>query len=429
MGADGRGPGALREWVRSGSRVDDGRVGRDEGWDFEEVRYVDSGASDRAGVVERPRRRRQWFLLAIAVGAALFALRHAVSTPNPHAGAARSASASPSQARVPPGPAFGVRPPARPVVVTNLGRSLLGVRAGWDLFGVGDRVVVRVQPALGRVTTTAVPALTSGGPFTFIAAGNAVLIRPIDFVAGYLIPDEHPVTRAPRALNTGGWVFPGPDRDHVWMQTNDAGPPQMVLVGIDGRTTRVSFPIPAGGSPFTAVPDQTGFLVFAAGGKFFDAGPKGAVQITAGSLLAIGPTRWLTAECHQQGHCTAVVIDRATGTRRALAASAAPDATLPPGVISPNGGSAAIFTRSPHPVIVILDLRTAVAHPLSLRVDPNGSPDWRSMVWSPDSRWLFTPDADGHLTAIDVHTEQVIDLDPAIGPTLTVRQLALRGAP
>src|SRR5690242_14980040 len=50
-----------------------------------------------------------------------------------------------------------------PVQVTGVGRPLLGVRAGWELLGLGPGQVVRVRLAQARVTRTAFPGLLSSG--------------------------------------------------------------------------------------------------------------------------------------------------------------------------------------------------------------------------------------------------------------------------
>src|SRR5258708_8731036 len=59
------------------------------------------------------------------------------------------------------GGARGPRGPRGPVQVTSVGHPLLGVRAGWELFGLGPRQVVRIPLARARITRTAVPGLLS----------------------------------------------------------------------------------------------------------------------------------------------------------------------------------------------------------------------------------------------------------------------------
>ena len=64
-----------------------------------------------------------------------------------------------------PGPAWL---PA-PVAVSETGHRLLGVTAGWQVFGYGPNQVIRIQLARGRITRTTVPPLQSNGPVFFLA--------------------------------------------------------------------------------------------------------------------------------------------------------------------------------------------------------------------------------------------------------------------
>ena len=109
------------------------------------------------------------------------------------------------RARPSPAASSGVVP-ASAAPATVLGHPFVGVHAGWELFGRGPGVVVRIQFAGGRVTRTAYPALLSGGPVTFVTDAEGALVRPIDLVPGYLIPDAKPAREAPGAVGAGGRV-------------------------------------------------------------------------------------------------------------------------------------------------------------------------------------------------------------------------------
>lgn len=178
------------------------------------------------------------------------------------------------------------------VVITEVGHPLLGVRAGWELFGRGDGVVVRIQLAQGRITRTTIPVLRSGGPVSFLVGPNLAIVRPLDFVPGYVIPDGKPARQILASLSLGqsGPVFPGPDPTHIWVQ-NLGGPPGLVLTPLDGAGAgAVTISIPPGSSPLDAVPDGAGYLLFPATGGVYDARPDGLHRITGGALLAVGPT-------------------------------------------------------------------------------------------------------------------------------------------
>jgi hypothetical protein len=315
------------------------------------------------------------------------------------------------------------------VSVTILGHPLLGVRAGWELFGRGPGEVVRIQFARGRITRTAHPPLSSGGPVTFVTDAEGALVRPIDFVPGYLIPDGEPAREAPGALDAGGPVFPGPDPRHLWVSSSTSDD-RMVLVGVDGRRTGPSIAAPPQSSPvntsLSAIPDQTGYLLFPGIGGVYDVRPSGTSRVTTGTVLAVGPTRWLAAECNSHARCRPVVIDRSTGVRYPLNTrvplSTRLNGAVPStvGVISPDGATAAVLLGSPQARIEIIDLATGAAHTLPLRIDLSEVDmgwAWESMVWSPDSRWLFVA-ANGDLYAVNQRTGQITNLSHTLGPAL-----------
>jgi hypothetical protein len=402
-------------------------VGEDDDPRPDDVEFLDVGA--KRGVVDvlRVRRRPGWLPLLLAGLAASAVIAIVVVSSSPSGSPqAHTPPTSVSSFSAPTTPQFpgGSVVATGPVVVTRLGRPLLGAHEDYDLFARGTGVVVRIEMARGRVTRTTVPELASSGPVTFVAGADWSLIRPIDRVPGYLIPDGQPAREPPRALDRDGPAYPGPDPNTVWIPATADRSRRMVLVGIDGRrSTRVSLPIPVGSSPLAAIPDQVGFLLFPARGGVYDVSLAGTRRITAGTVVAVGPTRWLASECDRRAHCAAVVIDRSDGARRPLDIRL-DAADAPAGVISPDGTRAALPVRSPGPAIEVVDLTTGAEHALSLRVSPNA--DWETLVWSPDSRWLFTTDADGTLYTVDARTGQIIDLSPAIGPAAKLSQLFIR---
>jgi hypothetical protein len=327
------------------------------------------------------------------------------------------------------------------VSVTTLGQPLLGVHAGWELFGRGSGVVVRIQFTLGRITRTVHPGLMSGGPVTFVTDAEGALVRPIDFVPGYLIPDGEPAREAPGALDAGGPAFPGPDPRHLWVSSSTSDN-RMVLVGVDGRRTGPPIAAPPQSSPINtsllAVPDQSGYLLFPGTGGAYDVRPGDTSRVTTGTVLAVGPTRWLTAECDSNARCRPVVTDRSTGMRYPLSTrlplgnrlNGAVQPTI--GVISADGTSAAVLVGSPQARVEIIDLGTGAAHALPLRIDLSELDmgwAWESMAWSPDSRWLFVA-ASGGLYAVSQRTGKVTSLSRTLGPALPqLFQLSMRNIP
>jgi hypothetical protein len=315
--------------------------------------------------------------------------------------------------------------PPRPVVVTQLGHRVLGVRAGWELFvrGTGGLSgppdeLVRVQLAKGRLTRTTVPALLSTGPVSFLVQPRTVIIRPLDLVPGYLVPDGRPADRLSGVLSLGGPAIPGPKPGQVWVQTDTGKHAAMTLVGSDGGATGVTIPIPSG-SYVTS--DGAGYPLFTGPDGAYDAQPDGLHRITTGTVLALGPTRWLTVECDDQDRCENVVIDRGSGKRRILRG---PVLHLTPhaGVISPDGSTAAVAGQA---TLHLLDLKRGTDHRLAVPIDQGAAFDNETVAWSPESRWLFVAGLKGKLLVVDTHTHRVHHLGLALPP---ITQVAVRRA-
>src|SRR5579859_8050973 len=287
----------------------------------DDVEFLDVGPERGAAFrLRRPPKLLLFVIAAMAVAVAVIAVVRSGGSPArspttpPRAAGPRSSAPGPSSTAS----SGDVSTPT--VSLTILGHPLLGVHARWELFGRGPGVVIRIQFADGRITRTAHPALASGGPVTFVTDAEGALVRPIDFVPGYLIPDGEPAREAPGPLGAGGPVFPGPDARHLWVSSSSGD--RMVLVGMDGRRAGPSITAPPQGSPvnpsLVAIHDQAGYLLFPGTGGVYDARPGGTSRVTTGTVLAVGPTRWLTAECDGQARCRPMAIDRSTGVRHPL---------------------------------------------------------------------------------------------------------------
>lgn len=403
----------------------------------ESVEFVDDDATGGPApdVLElAPRRVPRWLpvtgLLAVAAVVAFLAFR---------GGAGHDTSAARSS-HPPARPAHSVSPrPATPAGEVDLasprtaraGHPLLG-GGDWNLFALGPGVVVRIQPALGEVTTTPLPALQSSGPVSFVVTDVGALVRPIDFVPGYAVPDG----AGPRELGTpldSGPTFPGPDGRHVWIGSDggpDAGAGGLVLIpvagGSGGASQRIT--LPDHGAALEAVPDGAGFVIFPAVDGSYDATPSGLRRITTGAVLATGRTGWLVAECDARYRCALYRVDRADWSRHAVPfAVTASDLDLnQTGALSPDGTTAAVYRPSaaqPGAALFLLNLVTGRTTGLLLPGGPPAAPG--AMAWSPDGRRLFAVTGSGRLAVVDARTGAVSDLGMPLPP---LAQLAIRAA-
>ena len=92
---------------------------------------------------------------------------------------------------------------------------------------LGPDGVVRIELARGRITRTAVPPVDSSGPISFLAGPGSAIVRPLDAVAGYAVPDGIAALDAgrpagclrPRAARTG----PGTHVDGRAVRRSGAG--------------------------------------------------------------------------------------------------------------------------------------------------------------------------------------------------------------
>jgi hypothetical protein len=314
-------------------------------------------------------------------------------------------------------------PRARPAGTGQAGPRLLGVRASWELFGYGSGWVVRIQFASGRITRTAVPPVLSSGPVTFVVGPHQVIIRPLDDVPGYLVPDGLPARLLPGALGSGGTVIPGPQPGTAWVQAGFQVT-SMPLVRMDGTGIGVFLRLPPGG-PWLAISDGRGYVLAGTGdpGVMYDVRPGGFHRI-AGMLAAVGPNRWLIVDCRDGRRCSNVVMDQAGGARRILPGPPAePEPGLTPGVIAPDGSAAAIVRVSGDRVTLhLLNLVSGADQQIPAFLDQE-SAGGQTLAWSPDSRWLFVVAAHGELAAVNARTRQVEGLDVELPP---IGQIAVR---
>jgi hypothetical protein len=319
------------------------------------------------------------------------------------------------------------RPPRRPGLlapVRHVGHRLLGVTAGWQLVAYGPGGLIRIEPAAGRITRTAVPGLLSTGPAFFLVGPGQAIIRPLDEVPGYLIPDGHPARPLTGLLAGGGLVVPGPRPGQAWIQRGYQAR-YLSLTWLDGRSAGRTLRLPRG--IWVSTPDGQGYPLMSnttirITPSVYDLRP-GHLRRVPGYVVAVGPHRWLMANCSRK-RCAAVTVDPATGARRPLPGQVPYDELGQPGVIAPDGTTAAVFGINGSDVTLhLISLLTGAGEQVQVPLGP-ASASGQTLAWSPDSRWLFVVGAHGRLVAVRASTGLAQGLGAALPP---VSDIAVQG--
>ena len=356
------------------------------------------------------------------IAAAASSARQAASSARQAASSARQASDDASGSAV--SDPSSVPDTTSPVRTTVAKRAAVG---NWELVGYGPAGVVRYRPATGALTLTPVPPVNSDNVLSFVVTGNGAIIRSMDNVDGYLVADGKGATPLAGLLSRGTRVLPGPDPQRVWVVTETdpdggtgtadigslAGPDQdpphvaLTMVGPNGQPTGSKIEIPyamlvPGGYGVTS--DASGYaLVYGVGGTY-DVGPDGPHLVTHGTLLAVGPTRFLVYECDDLGRCGAAVVNRKDGSRRSLQGlSPRIGYQAAQGAISPDGRTAALLQYAAGGTkVILIDLATGKSRTLDVTANGTGTAD-STLVFSPNGRYLVVDGVTG-VVPIDTRT-------------------------
>lgn len=399
-------------------------MGRDDAY-ADDIDWLDVSAPDAGGTLPPRRPWPRWLTLTVtgAVVAVVVAAMN-IERGNPTASPPSPAQTQTSSAQATPETSAAVPQPSRPAVsIIQLGHPLLNTTVDWELIGRGSGVLVRIQPAAGRIIRTVIPDLRSGGPVSLLPGPDQVFIRPLDNVPAYLVPDGQPA-RELAPLNQGGPAFPGPKPGQMWIRPADDHQPVMALATMDGRRLADFVPVPAGSSAFEAIADGAGYLLFQGIGGLYQARPGGIRRISTGVLLAAGPTGWLVNECDARYRCQTVLVDRADGRRRTMAER--PVGRDSRGVVSPDGSTVAVLASRPEGTVevALLDVaRGSWRRVLNLAVTQQTFEG--ALAFSPDSRRLFAVRADGAIAMINPRTAAARPLGAALPP---LTQLVVRPA-
>ena len=389
-----------------------------------QVEWIDLGNISAAESTEHTRRRRLKpvhlvLVVAVLVVVAIGVVGGAGRGAGPNTTRPSPSATSPAISATDSGPTGPAVVPAQPVV-KQVSPDLLGVQANWELFARGPNVVVRVELAAGRVTTTGVPAIQSSGPVAFVVGADRVIIRPLDDVPAFVVKDESPATRLTGALAQANLVLPGPDLMHVWRQLASSTPPTLGLATLDGTVVGGRFTTPAtASSPLE--PDGAGYFYFLGVGGAYDVRSGSLNRVTTGTPVAVGPLRWVAVECDDAYRCSTVVVDVSTSTRRVLGGPR--PTNVPIGSVSPDGSVAAAYQLGPTGAVSLqlLDLSSGRVRPVRTQLSPDLSDG--TTVWAPDSSRLFVIDAKGAIQVVDPATGTARPLGMSL-PALS--QLAIR---
>lgn len=378
--------------------------GRDDVPTFE-VEWIDLEPEGATDELDAGRSRLRWpYILGSLV--LLAALLAAVVHRGSDAPTVRPRT-SPTVAAIPPG-------------VVSTGHPILDVPDTWDLFARGVGTVVRVELEAGRITRTTVPALGSSGPVSFLAGPSGAIIRPLDGVAGYIVPDAGSPVRLQGQLAVTGPALPSTVADHYWVPLADG---EMTLVDANGIETGTTVSLLADDGLLE--PDGGGYPLSETADGTYSVRPTGVRRVTGGTLVGVGDTSWLTVECDLSTGCTTKLIDQGSETERTVHIVGADQWAPNGGVISPDATVAALLRPAASGDVTTLhlvDLNTGTNLDTKIDIDVDLARGPDAMAWSPDSQWLFVVDESGRLSAVQRSSGHVLDL----GVRGDFSQLALR---
>ena len=386
-----------------------------EEFDPAEVETTD-GAWERAGTRSAHGWGR-WLLLLLVIAVVALVVQHVQPGDGPSASSAPTdrSTSGPTTSHVPAGRTGAVlQPPATAgpgrVVVRPGGPGVRRIPGRWSLLALTNDAVVRLDFAHDRVVETRLPALQSAGPVSFLATSAGAVVRPMDCVPGYLVPDDAPPHPLTGLLSHCGPAVPGPDPDAVWAMVGEGDHTAVALVTVDGRPDGPSLPMPdnvqgwirPGGGGYPLLPTSGG--VYAVRPGDYGVHPGGLRRITTGEVLAVGATGWLVVECDGRNRCSRVVVDRASGRRRTLPGTDSALATgydTSDGRISPDGSYAALIDGPDNGPdhLRLIDLRTGGT--FTRPIGPVAGDSGAVVAWSPDGSRLFVAQRRGEVLVVE----------------------------
>lgn len=270
-----------------------------------------------------------------------------------------------------------------------------------------DGVVHEVDLADGSITSTTAVPVEGEAPVYMFADGGDLTVVAYDDVPGFVYTLDRTVTVIPAGDQPSGLLHQGPSPDTVWAVERTTSPGVSAnLVGIgdraDGSVLRRDDAVLLGG-------DGDGRLVIEASGGVYLTGVEGTPRLTAGQLLALGPTDLLARECGEA--CRIVRRDRTTGEPTAIdhpAFERAPGMFgrfgIGGGSMSPDGEVVLVQRCEAALVWSVVDLANGAV------VDAPAPSAFVPIVWSDDSRFAAFV-SEERLRIYDRDAARIVTLD------------------
>ena len=315
----------------------------------------------------------------------------------------------------------GDEPPRR-----SVGRPILGITAGWDLFVAGEHAVMRIHPATGSIVTTAQPkAAPPLAGATWIGVDRTSVVVGAEGLAGvgYLVADDRPAVPLPIGLATVQQLWPGPAPGLWWATGQDwrpTGDPPWVarVVQPDLGPTERTARLPSEEMDGVWTGDGAGGLLYLTANRIYQLSSGAPLLLHSGTVVAVGAGKLLIDDCDERLRCGMGVFDvRSWSWTPVPAVADLSDRWI---AALSGDGRLAVAVSSRVDLVdrpLLIDLRTGHTMRLAKPINLSGP---NAIVFSPDDSWLFAIDSGWKLVAFDTATGTDHPLELGLPPVSAV---------